>query len=432
MTGIALRPAPKAGRVIRRPVHTFNLKVTPFVIQPFMIAPVLPGDTMQHLLVQARTVTDPINNPLIGWWLDHYFFYVKLRDLDDRDTLTNMIVDPTQSLTSIDDTGDDPSTFYAGDVGYVNYVAKCRKRIVDCWFRDEPDVEATYLLNTDEPVAQIKGNSWLDSAIADDNITAVDSQILLQGDLAPGGTTDYVSAADVVAGIRAFQMAQMGEITQETYDDYLLSEGQKVKAEEEHRPELLRSLSSWSYPTNTIDPTNGAPRSAVSWAIADRADKKRFFKEPGFIIGLQVTRPKVYLGKQVSFAAMAMNTGPSWLPTVLSDDPASSLVKFAQGKGPLDSFADSNGYWMDVKDLLTKGDQFYNYTPDVTGATNDGALPLPSTTLQKRYPTDITWIEGLFVGGSAAAKVKTDGVVSLAIQSHVVDQFPTVQPRIGV
>ena len=67
-------------RVTRRPQHTFQLRHRPWEIQPFMLAPVLPGETMQNLLLQARVVTDPIKNPLIGWWCEHYVFYVKHRD----------------------------------------------------------------------------------------------------------------------------------------------------------------------------------------------------------------------------------------------------------------------------------------------------------------------------------------------------------------
>ena len=53
-------------RRTRSPAHPFNLSYRPWQIQPFFIAPVLPGETMQEVTVQARTVTDPIQNGLIG------------------------------------------------------------------------------------------------------------------------------------------------------------------------------------------------------------------------------------------------------------------------------------------------------------------------------------------------------------------------------
>ena len=53
-------------RRTRSPAHAFNLSYRPWQIQPFFIAPVLPGETMQEVTVQARTVTDSIQNGLIG------------------------------------------------------------------------------------------------------------------------------------------------------------------------------------------------------------------------------------------------------------------------------------------------------------------------------------------------------------------------------
>jgi hypothetical protein len=67
------------------------------------IAPVLPGETMKNLLLQARVVSDPIKNPLIGWWCEFYFFYVKHRDLDDRDVFTEMMVNPATTTSSLNE-----------------------------------------------------------------------------------------------------------------------------------------------------------------------------------------------------------------------------------------------------------------------------------------------------------------------------------------
>ena len=82
---VSIVNAPRSQRVPRRPQHTFYLRQVPFTIQPFMIAPVIPGETLQNLSFQARCVTMPVKNPIIGWWCEYYFFYVKLTDLDDRE-----------------------------------------------------------------------------------------------------------------------------------------------------------------------------------------------------------------------------------------------------------------------------------------------------------------------------------------------------------
>ena len=54
---------PKQRRKPRQPQHTFNVKAKPYELTPFMIAPVLPGESMTSLLMQARAVSDPVNNP---------------------------------------------------------------------------------------------------------------------------------------------------------------------------------------------------------------------------------------------------------------------------------------------------------------------------------------------------------------------------------
>ena len=92
---------PRVGRKLRTPNHPFQLTHCPFAIQPFFIAPVLAGETMKNLLMQARVVTDPIKNGLVGWWIEYYFFYVKLTDLDERDTIMAALVDPTTSMSSL-------------------------------------------------------------------------------------------------------------------------------------------------------------------------------------------------------------------------------------------------------------------------------------------------------------------------------------------
>ena len=61
VTATALKPT---GRRPRRPSHPFQVRHEPFQIQPFFIAPVLPGETMKNLLLQSRAVTLPLKNPL--------------------------------------------------------------------------------------------------------------------------------------------------------------------------------------------------------------------------------------------------------------------------------------------------------------------------------------------------------------------------------
>ena len=53
-------------RMMRSPKHTFRINTRPWQIQPFMIAPVLPGETLKNLTMQARVVSDPVKSKLVG------------------------------------------------------------------------------------------------------------------------------------------------------------------------------------------------------------------------------------------------------------------------------------------------------------------------------------------------------------------------------
>ena len=76
MVQVSVQNVKKMARHVRRPSHTFSLNQKPFQIQPFLLAPVLPGETLTNLLYQCRAVTKPITAPLIGWWYEAYFLMV--------------------------------------------------------------------------------------------------------------------------------------------------------------------------------------------------------------------------------------------------------------------------------------------------------------------------------------------------------------------
>lgn len=399
-------------RKLRRPVHTFNLKSRPFQIQPFLIAPVLPGETFKNLLLQSRVVSDPIRNPLIGWHCEYYFFYVKHRDLDARDLLQTMMLDPDVDMSSLDGATSVPHYHTNGTDLAINWSALCLDRVVEEYFRS--DTDGTPTLIDGLPPAGLNRDSFLDSAIDNaDYVTAADVNLSDAG--SAFGTE--VRASEIEASMRLYEQLKQANLIEMTYEDYLRQHGVRVKAEEHHRPELIRYIKEWTYPSNTIDPTSGTPRSAVSWSIAERADKDRFIKEPGFIYGVNVIRPKVYLRNLTSSAVMLMNNAQRWLPSILRDDTYSSMAKVTAGDPPLDSNTDA--YWIDLKDLLLYGDQFLNYVPVDTDGVGV-ALPLAALgSSGKKYPTS-AMVDELFVTDTAGVSgVRQDGVVTLSIMSQI-------------
>ena len=57
--GVAPAYAGRA-RASRRPQHRFNIRFKPYQLQPFMIAPVLPGESLKNLMLQTQVWSSPL------------------------------------------------------------------------------------------------------------------------------------------------------------------------------------------------------------------------------------------------------------------------------------------------------------------------------------------------------------------------------------
>lgn len=406
-SGVQIVSSPRVRRRARTPSHTFYLRQKPFLIQPFMIAPVLPGETMEQLSLQARVVTGPIKNAVIGWWCEYYLFYVKLTDLDDADAFRDLMINPDNTtvaaLKETDDTV--PLFFNPGANSEINFVEKCLKRVVEDFFRTQ-DEDWNNVTIDGLPVAATVGNSILDSFINDDDF---------QTSIEPTIPTDAASVGVTVveAAMRRWELLKLQNMTDMTYEDYLRSYGVNV-AEQAARPELIRYSRNWQYPSNTVDPTTGTPTSAVSWAIQERADKARYFREPGFVFGVTVIRPKTYFGGQSSPAVNFLDDVYSWLPAVLSDDANTSLKQFTAGTGPFKSNTDD--YWLDMKDLFMHGDMFTNIAPQTAGANS---LALPTAGGVWKYVTNQAMLDVLAVAANMTCEV--DGICTMKVLGHLQD-----------
>lgn len=400
----------KTSRKNRKPDHRFQIRAKPWTIQPFVIAPVQPGETMTQALYQSRCVTDPIRNPLIGWWTEYYWFYVKLRDLDQRDILTEMMLDPTEVVSGLNSAAKVQNYHSAGA---PDFVEMCLKRVTEEYFRDEgeafdaggPGVLASM------PIAKAVGPkaNWLDSVALDTALSAVaDNDLQNPNHDASDGLDQYMAAYERMRQSRMIDM---------TFDEWIGTFGIRVRQDEQqHIPEFLGHHREWQYPSNTVEPTTGVPTSAVSWAVSHRIDKDRFFREPGFIFGVTIARPKIYFSNQKSSAVEMLNTPEAWLPPMLGEAPWTSLRKFASTDGPLRGLGGSpaNDYWVDIRDLFTYGDQFVNF--DVA-STDAGFVALPKVGMQKHYVSAADR-DALFTDATANGKqlVRQDGVVNFTIK----------------
>lgn len=410
---------PQVGRKVRKPQHRFQIEHRPFQVQPFAIAPVLPGETMKNALLQARVVTDPIKNKLVGWHIEYYLFYVKHRDLVDISaTLQDMMLDLTVDVSTT--YAEAANVKYNHPGGTINWVRRCTERVVECYFRDEGETALQYAIDG-LPAAAINVENWAQSS----GLSAV-----YDTEPAPEltvGTDGKINASEVNTMMQNWEFLRGNNMTDMTYEDYLRSFGISAPKVELHRPELLRYVREWSYPSNTINPTDGSAASAVSWAVSERADKDRLFREPGFVIGLTVARPKVYLKNLDGNGVGMMADALTWLPALMKDDPWTSLKKFTEAKGPLATIVtDAGGYWIDVKDLLLYGDDFINVARSTAGLST---VALPSANLVNKYYPALADVEGLFVGATAdKQKVRQDGILTLDILGN---QFDTTQRVLG-
>lgn len=401
---------PSFQRKTRNPQHPFAVRHMPFQIQPFLLAPVLPGETLKSGNLQSRCVTDPIKNPLIGYWLEHYVFYVPHLAMPNSQAWQDMVLQPDYSTVPQETAAANLKHYHPASS--IDWVGECMQAILKPewgWFRSGE--EAWNVATIDGmPAARVQTESWLDSVINDDDM--------------PDVNVDTSGAAIEMTQLNKLYLqwealTSMG-LTEATYEDFLRTYGVRVnKAEDPTRPELLRYSRAWQYPSNTVDPATGAPSSAVSWAATANIDKDRFFKWPGFVFGVTICRPKVYLSKQKGNASVLLDNAISWLPAILRDNFGASLKQVPNTEGPLQGNVTDSHYWVDLVDLFMYGDQFVNFA---LTETNAGLVALPTATLQKKYPSQAD-VEALFVGTTAATRlVRQDGVTTLAIASALQDR----------
>lgn len=404
----------RSNRMSRSPQHPYQIRTRPWGITPFFIAPVLPGETMRNLLLQARCVTDPVKSPLLGWWNEYYFYYVKHRDLDGRDTFSEMMLNPATSLAAFNYSDVAGSLIrYHGTTG-ISWVNECLKRVISYDFRQDGEAPSAGTIGDFYAAQASQVNNWADSIMNDAENAAI-ADVDVDG---PDANTT-IQASEVDRAMWQWQLLRTQGMTNMTYEDYLASHGVRRSTVELHAPELVRYVRDFAYPANTIDPTDGSAASALSWKTVERADKDRYFKEPGFLFGVTVKRPKIYWANQKGSVTDLMTDLYAWLPAIMRDDVQASRRKVAALTSPLNLNTDA--YWLDLKDLFLYGEQFVNFA---LTATDAGLVALPTAAQQKRYASS-TDADALFASAPPANQIREDGIVSVSITGTVEDTSQT-------
>jgi len=437
--GLGFNATP-AKRVLRTPSHSFHLRQRPWQLQPCMIAPVLAGETLENLLMQSRVVSDPIKNPLIGWWLEYYYYFVPLRYIStffqennigspgeigssQRSVIERMLLDFNSPMDAVTyGSSSAKPTLYEYDangetgnqVQWLNYITQL---VAAYHFRDEGDDPSTV---DSLPLVKLAGNSWTDSVYAADQFP--DETV----DVNATPTPDNFSVEEMNGMYQTWLAMRSQTMSELTFEDYVQTFGVRQSVGDELAPELIRYVRNWSYPTNTIGTSGddlGVPSSALSWSVSERADKKRFFREPGFIVGFSCVRPKVYIKAQRTYASAMLADAFSWMPAVYKENVEFSLKKIEAGEGPLGTatYRAAKDYIVDLRDLFLYGDQFLNFAMTETDA-NIIAGPHTGDMVNWgiKYPAS-TDLDLLFANASPLNKIRQDGVVNLRIKGTQVD-----------
>lgn len=417
----------------RRPSEPFNIRSRPFEITPFMIHPVLPNESLDNLLFQVDAYSDPIVNRSIGWHANYQFFYVPLMALADnefgagnvsQEDIANMMLTAGAS----GDIGTAVGVTSAISVpnfafkGAFDWLSECMASIINHFYRDEGDLTGyTPASSMEYPLAYVNQRSWIhslkeESAIGDD-------------DELPG--VDEVEDLDILSGYTTHQSQWeiMRDSGQEdlSYDDYLRAQGVRVSSSQRMtnqgeaagtfpKPELLRFVKKWVSPISTFDPTDGSAATALKWTCGERADKTRYFKEPGFLVGVTCTTPKIYLGNTKGHLVGLLTQAEHWLPKVLQGFGYTSVREVLDSvtDGPL--INQDEDYWFDLADGFNFG--FGGFWNHAAGAAQH-IVGLPDgNPLNKRYLSEAD-IKAFFVDSTNDQHIYQDGVTSLDILTTV-------------
>lgn len=385
----------------------------PFGLYPIMAHPVLPGETLKSATSKWSVVSQPLHNPFVGAWLESWFFYVKLTDLD-RD-LGQMFISDTYSTSGWTTAAGQSRMF--SFTGGIDWIKKCVDRIHDAYFISEGETPVT-LASPNAGVRLIKLNnrSWYQNMMFEPAEVALDTT----------GERDHD------AQMTAWQMLNQMQMTELSYESYLEQYGVTSMRLGIGEPEILRFTRSWTKPTNVIDPLTGTPASAWVWNDEMKLEKDKRFEEPGFIIQLAAVRPKMYQQGQVASMVANLWGFSDWYPAYNLTDPAAGIKRIgtddAVFKSDLNAAEGEVQMLYDHRDLLNHGEQFVNdLSPEhpLPFAKGWSTIAAASNADVRGEYASLVSIQDMFVGSTNDTQACLyEGITGLTIAGHVQDTTP--------
>ena len=405
-----IRPGETRKRFHRRPNFPIAGTMKPFGLYPIMAHPVLPGETLKSASTKWSVVSMPLVHPLAGAWLESWLFYVKLTDID-RD-LGGMFISDTFSSSGWTAGVDRPRLHVKS--GEIKWMEMMIDRIREAYFLNEGET-AVDLGSPDQNIPKVKLNmrSWYQNLMFEPAEVAIDTT----------GEMDHRQQ------MSAWQMLQLAQMTELTYESYLEQYGVQSMKLGIGEPEILRFSRSWTKPVNHIDTSSGSPTSAWVWNDEMKLEKDKRFEEPGFVIMCSAIRPKMFQFGQESSLIGSLWGFTDWYPAYNLTDPTAGIKRIGTDDSVfISTLNDAEGevqLLYDHRDLLAHGEQFINnrshtFTPPFAKEMKTTAAS-PPTTVRGEYATDDD-IDALFVGTADADELcYYEGIVGLTIAGHVTD-----------
>lgn len=440
MTKVSLvQPTAAIGRKVRTPRHSFATKQLPYEITPFFFAPVLPGETMKSLQYLNSVRSGFLQATQAGWWHETMFFYVKHRDL--QDAVANLLID--MHVRGIDlvaeGAASDASLYYSAPSaagGTYPFLKAAMQVVVEHYFRHENEAHDVAVAPSGRYLAAYQRLDLLDSASYDTVGPADDNEMLPDAALLDQHNTE----TNVLPGFEThhaqWQRLRAAGYIEVDFEDYLRAHGISVPQEDAtpNRPELLRYIKDWQLPTARPHPDTLEETATVKWALSETATKSRFFKEPGFLLGVSVIRPKVFLNQAFSLIGHLKDSF-SWLPQLLHDRPETSLrmLTAEQAAEAFPAYEGTEGIWVDFRDLFLYGEQFVTgLTPEQLAKVVNVCSSPSGMDFSQRYPPELE-IEAPFfatdgeyppIGRHTDGGFVSEGIVQPSILSRIRDLTP--------
>lgn len=398
------------------------------------LIPVLPGETMTNCFFQAQFWTDPLKAFMKStpWTFEFFLFYCKFRDLPGWEQSVDGI---GKDLIDMIEIGEDIKTPYGQAArheeyftakGGIQYTSFCLQRITECYFREDGQAWNAAQGPSPEsyPLAHVHANQGRDvlekftvgavgvNPVPEDRRVAMPAYV---GGLVQQAWQDYAANRNQTTA----------ELMAMDYEDIVRSAGGKavvrnVDREDLHVPELLGMVRHWDYPTNTVEPTTGAPSVAFGHRVKQALKQNFRFPEFGWIVPIGLWRPKAFWGNQLASFASMMSTRQHWFMPNEDPDADTHLLNMIDSEGPMSGILDTpgNNYAIDIRDLLWRGEQFQNY--DWATQTTDFTVTKPAADGSRDYPVG-TDPDRVFA--TAGGRIRLNGVLDCSIKT-----YPAVNP----